>query len=147
MILKKGWIESRKTKVSAVMVDYRVLTAEEMARLKKESQYSRTTLQIPDLARMMAHFFHTTSEELLAGRLVFCSQELLKPGLHLEAQTHIADFNCSLHFLAETHAVGLEAEMKETVFSSGIIIVAVHKGDMDFLSGVIESRKKKQEEG
>jgi hypothetical protein len=144
---KKGWIESRKGKVSAVMVDYRVLTFEEMAQLAKDANYSRTTIQNPEIARMMAHFFHTSSEELQAGHLVFCSQELLKPGLHLEAQTHIADFNCPLHFLAEAHAVGLEAEMKETFFSTGVKITAVHKGDMDFLSKVIELRRKKQGEG
>jgi hypothetical protein len=59
----------------------------------------------------------------------------------------IADFDCPMHFLAEAHSVGHEPEMKEMVFTTGIKVMAAHKGDMDFVSRVIEGRKKKQQEG
>jgi hypothetical protein len=147
MTWKKGWIESRTAKGSTVMVDYRVLTVEEMVQLKNEPQYSRTTIQNSDLARMMAHLMHCTPEDLLAGHLLFCSQEPLKSGLHLEMKMQIADFDCPMHFLVEAHSVVHEDEMKEMVFMTRIKIMAAHKGDMDFLTRVIEGRKKKQAEG
>jgi hypothetical protein len=146
MTWKKGWVESRTAKSSTVMVDYRVLSVEEMVQLKNEPQYLRTTIQNSDLVRMMAHLMHCTPEDLLAGHLLFCSQEPLKPGLHLEMKTHIADFDSPMHFLAEARSVGHEPEMKEMVFTTGIKVMAAHKGDMDFLSKVIEERKKKQED-
>jgi hypothetical protein len=147
MTWKKGWIESRTAKGSTVLVEYRTLTAEEMARLKREPQYSRTTIENSNLARMMAHLMHATPEDLLAGHLLFCSQDPLQPGLHLELNMRVADFDCPMHFLAEAHSVVHEDEMKEMVFTTGMKVAAAHKGDMDRLSGIIEERKNKQEEG
>ncbi len=139
--MKKGWIENQKRTGSPVMVDYKVLTDLELAQLTKDPNFSHSTMHHTDLARMMAHLLRVTPEDLLAGRVVFCSQEPLRPGMHLEVITHVADFNCPLHFIAEAHDVGFEAEMKEMVFSTGMKVTAVHKGDMELLSRAIELRK------
>ena len=148
MTWKKGWVESRKTPGSTVLVDYRVLSAVEMDLLKKEQQYSHTATSRSDIARVMAHLMRTTPEDLVTGHLLFCSQEPLHPGLHIEAKTQVVDFKCLVYFLAETHSVGFEAEMKEMVFSTGMRIselVNIKKVQIDKTGRVFIRGKGKKE--
>ena len=75
--------------------------------------------------------------------MIFCSQEPLKPGMYLELQLDIKNYDCKLKFLVESHQVNFQAEMKEMVFSTGMIILAVNKTDLEFFTRVIEISKEK----
>jgi len=147
MAWKKGWIEKTDAAKSSstILVDYRNVQPAEASALLKDPNYSRTTFDSPGIVNMMARLLRFQSNELLQGRAAFCRQEPLKTGDYLEVQMKIPIYDCKLRFLMESLAVDSTAEMKEMVFSAGMRILAVHKGDIDFLSRVIEAEKKKKE--
>jgi hypothetical protein len=91
----------------------------------------------------LGHLLRSTAEDLVAGKLRYCSQDPLRDGMFLEVTLFLADYHCKLKFLLQTKAVGFGAEMKEMVFSVGMVILAVNRGDLDIFSQIIENRKKK----
>jgi hypothetical protein len=145
MFWKKGWIEKLNSgkDSSPLLMDYRVVPAAEASALLKDPNYSKTSFHHSGIVNMMARLLHFQPEELLEGRVAFCSQEPLKPGNNLEVQMKILSYNCKLKFIVETLKVDFQAEMKEMVFSTGMRILAVNKTDMDFLGRVIEAEKKR----
>jgi hypothetical protein len=50
--------------------------------------------------------------------------------------------HCKLKFVAQTQKVDFKPEMKEMVFSVGMIILAVNRGDLELFSQIIANRKK-----
>jgi len=141
--MKKGWIETPTHPKDPVLTDYRVVAAPEAALLLKSPAYAKTAFRGQDLPRTLGHLLKSSPEDLLAGNLRYCSQEPLRDGMFLEVTLFLADFHCKLKFLLQTKAVGFGAEMKEMVFSVGMVILAVNRGDLDLFSQIIENRKKK----
>ncbi len=143
MGIKKGWIENPAHPREPILTDYRVLPASDAVLILKDPQYSKTPFKGQDLARTIAYLLKSQPEELTAGKLRYCSQEPLRDGMVLEVTLFLADYHCKLKFLAQTNAVGFEAEMKEMVFSVGMTVLAVNRGDLELFSKIIENRKKK----
>ncbi len=141
--MNKGWIETPSHPKDPLLTDYRAVAVADAALLLKEPQYSKTAFHGGDLARTLAHLLRSQPEDLTEGRLRYCSQEPLKDGMFLEVSMFLPDFHCKLKFLIQTKAVDFKAEMKEMVFSVGMNILAVHRGDLEFLNQVIVSRKQK----
>jgi hypothetical protein len=141
--MKKGWIETPTHPKDPILTDYRVVAAPEAALLLKSPPYAKTPFRGQDLPRTLGHLLRSTAEDLVAGKLRYCSQDPLRDGMFLEVTLFLADYHCKLKFLLQTKAVGFGAEMKEMVFSVGMMILAVNRGDLDLFSQIIENRKKK----
>jgi hypothetical protein len=141
--MKKGWIETPTHPKDPILTDYRVVSAPEAALLLKSPPYAKTPFRGQDLPRTLGHLLRSSAEDLVAGKLRYCSQDPLRDGMFLEVTLFLADYHCKLKFLLQTKAVGFGAEMKEMVFSVGMMILAVNRGDLDLFSQIIENRKKK----
>jgi hypothetical protein len=141
---KKGWIEDRRSGKNPTpqLVDYRVLAIPDFTTLSHDANYSKTTIRNSSIANMMAQLLHVPVEDIVAGQITFCSQEPLKPGMHMEFLLLLPNYNTKLKFLVETTKVDFQAEMKEMVFSAGMAILAINKSDMELLTRIIENKKK-----
>jgi len=95
------------------LTDYRVVAAPEAALLLKSPAYAKTAFRGSDLPRTLAHLLRSTPEDLIGGKLRYCSQDPLRDGMFLEISFFLADFHCKLKFLIQTRAVGFGAEMKK----------------------------------
>jgi hypothetical protein len=140
--MRKGWIETPSHPKDPILTDYRVVGAPEAALLLKEPQYSKTAFHGNDLVRTISHLLKSQPEEVTGGKLIYCSQDPLREGMFIEISLFLQDYHCKLKFVAQTQKVDFKPEMKEMVFSVGMIILAVNRGDLELFSQIIANRMK-----
>ncbi len=142
---EKGWIEIPNNVYPKVTqaVDFKAIPVAEIQGIARGPHYSRTGLVNPAIAAIMAKLLQVEISDLFDGNLRIGTAIPVEPGWYLEIRLNLPFYDCHLRFLARVIGVQESEEMKERVYSAGLHVVAVHKGDMAFFDHAVEARKAK----
>jgi hypothetical protein len=143
LFVRKGWIEPGvgARNQTQVVLEYRLLTAEEYRDLSFNSDYAHTPVTTGSLAGTLAAILQVPPHSMLAKGLSFASQEPLTEDGTCEFSLGAGHWNVRIRLLGRLTHVRIVSGLKEKLHYATLHLTAANQGDLKRLTQAMTRRK------